>query len=924
MDTMTQLSTSPMFKGAAELKFNELNQAKDAFKRRYHSDAARVTDKDIATRVKDLLEDITKLNPELEDDDDLDVIARYVELASDGRSVSRCKLLKFEQHIRAKLEKRLHRLDVSTLHVELLKEVLDAGDKIASVAAKLDDTELDDDFEVVETEFDELLERFENETFLAKEVEVEAIETYLSSIMAKTRGLEDIRSDLATFRDEIADNGLEIGQDFLIWCIEDLLKNAVIGDEKKKTLEGYLQSPIALRELASILETKSVRHWEYKDADKGLPVTVLQNPEGKSCIAIEESIIDMLFLTCMGIGWAMKLKSSLSQFARYRISPRSAGCTVAEMNKRSYFLGPKLVKPPEVVPMPTCTACQSSMPPPPPPVEMMMPPPPPPDMYWCPPPPPPPPPMRFGCMETTRCREYTQEFFMSRLPTENGCTPDIKSHEDIQARLMKVLMVERKFREAFDGEVHVGSVHFKSLVSSLPHQTILTVLKFLGVPEVFLTFFERFLSTRLNIGPAVRGGPDRILSRARGVPEGHTLELFFTEAVMFFLELTVHQNTDSYLYRLGDKGYFIGNREQHQTYQDHVTKFADTLGLNVTFEDGQDIGFLKLESNNTSICPSKVATYASDVKKRLNNCVTVLEWVHVWNNTVGTYQTHLFGPLANVFGKAHLENVKEMYNIIFDVALDEMDLTEYVSQLLDVHLPPGLIRPSLPIEALVYLPQAYGGLGVKNPFIALSLACELSASPNDAIETYLDAENTSYETAAEGFAQLDDGERALKIEALFDNDAARINEALGPNRDLSVFMSKEEFTAHRERELPFQPRHPWEPVPFIFHHCPVVEPSLTDLYDDLSDEPCADVPCSEKIREEIKRLAGKDDMKSWKHLSGEDKWVLQLYGDECFDAFGGLEIWCGEHVPQEVLKIVRGVAWDADDDSSSVSDMTEA
>jgi hypothetical protein len=137
-------------------------------------------------------------------------------------------------------------------------------------------------------------------------------------------------------------------------------------------------------------------------------------------------------------------------------------------------------------------------------------------------------------------------------------------------------------------------------------------------------------------------------------------------------------------------------------------------------------------------------------------------------------------------------------------------------------------------------------------------------------------------------------------------------------------MSKEEFTAHRERELPFQPRHPWEPVPFIFHLSPVVEPSLTDLYDDLSDEPCADVPCSEKIGEEIKRLAGKDDMKSWKHLSSEDKWVLQLYGDDCLDAFGGLEIWCGEHVPQEVLKIVRGVAWDADDDLSSVSDMTEA
>jgi hypothetical protein len=940
MNIMPQQFSCTMLKEAAELKIDELSQAKDAFKCRYHSDVARSAD-NVITRVKALLEDITNLNPDLEDDNALEVIARYTELASDGHSVSQYKLLKFEEQIQAKLEKRLNRLDVSAIHVELLKEVLDAGENSASFAAKIDGIDLDGDFEVVETELDEVLEEFEKETFVAKDVDFEAIERYLSSVMTERDVLEEMRSDLAAFSDEILDNGLDIDQDLLIWCIADIVKNPLIGEEKKKTLEGYLQSPVTLRELASILKMKSVSHWEYRNIEKGLPVTVVRNPDGQFCIAIEECIVDMLFLSYMGIGWAMRLKNALPDVTRCGMS-KFTGLSVEELNKREYFLGPKLVKVPEITPTPTCGMCHPTMPPPSPPPGMMMPPPPPPVMMmppppppgmlilprktsrrkparsWCPPPPPPPLQHEFGSLQNLRRRQYTEEFFMSRLPVEDGCIPHVKSQEDVQARLMKTLAVERKLREAFDGQAHVGSVHFTSLASSLPHQTVLTVLKFLGLSDTIVNLFERFLSAKLNIGPAVRGAPDRILPRARGIPDGHTLEIFFTEAVMFFLELVVHQKTGSYLYRLRDRAYFVGNREQHRAYREHVAKFADTLGLDFNFEDGNSIGFLEIDTRSTSICASKVVTYAREVKSQLNSCTTVLEWVHVWNKTVGTYQTHLFGPLANVFGQSHVVIVKESYKTIFDIVLSGVDLTEYVSQLLGAHLRPDLIKPVLPLEALIYLPRAYGGLGVKNPFITLSLPRGLISSPNDFVEDYLDQENTAYEKAAEAYTLLDAEARTVKIASIFSNDTARVNAALGPDRDLTKFMSKEEFTAHRECAPHFHfPNYVW---PYSYN-TPIV-PFFTDLYADLLSAPIADIPCSDV--HEIKRLAGKDDMKAWKLLSGEDRWVLQLYANECFEAFGGLEIWCGEHVPQEVLKIVRGDGWDADDDASSVSDMSEA
>jgi hypothetical protein len=183
--------------------------------------------------------------------------------------------------------------------------------------------------------------------------------------------------------------------------------------------------------------------------------------------------------------------------------------------------------------------------PPPPPMRTMPPPPPPlpylpirlkskktrQSPFWPAGPPCPPCPPPDKTIAETRHNQYTGEYFMSRLPVQNGCTSKTTPSEVVQANLIKTLAVETKLREAFDGQAYTGYAHFKSLAASLPHQTILTVLKFIGIPEALLEFFDRFLSAKVNVGSAVRGAPDRILSRARGVPEGHTLEVFFSEAI---------------------------------------------------------------------------------------------------------------------------------------------------------------------------------------------------------------------------------------------------------------------------------------------------------------------------------------------------------------------------------------------------------
>ena len=931
MDAMPPLAISSVLRAAAELKVGELNHARKAFIRRYSLDTRRSAGPNTVTRVKALIEDVSKFNPELVDDDDLEIMRRYVEQAQDDRSIPESKILKFEERICNKLGKHLNRLEVSALHVELMEEVMDAEESAASVAAKLDSIELDDDFEVVESELDEVLEKFEKETFTADEMDVEAIEAYLSSLFVDQgdkRELEQIRSGLRLYSEDVEADGVETDQDFLMWCIVDLLKNESIADDKKKVLQGYLQSPIALRELVSTINMKSVRSWEYKNAENGLPITAHQTSEGQHCISMEEDIIDMLFLHSMGYGWAMKLKNCLVDFAQQCKSFDTEGLSRDATDMREYFLGRNPSKPiPPVATPSVCTACHPYYPPAP------MPPPPPMPMNFGPPPPPVvvidwpgkkkdksrrswipvcPPPASLSNLAGTRNSNYRRDFFMSRLPILEGCTPKTTPAEEVQADMMKTLAAEAKLREAFDGLVYAGTAKLESLASSLPHKVFLTVLKFLGVSEISLGFFERFLSAKLNIGPAVRGAPDRVLPRARGVPEGHALELFFTEAIMFFLELVIHQKTGSYLYRLKDSCYFVGNYDQHDAFEAQVADFAEKLGLQVSFRQTQAIGFLDLATPFITIEDNKVVQYARRVKKQLSACTTMLDWVRVWNSTAGTYAAHLFGPLADVFGKSHLDTVRSAYRQIFEIILDDGNLTTHIRNLLSRHVKRPLANLSFSLEAFIYLPQPYGGLGVKNPFVTLNLAHDLHSKPDDLITKYLEVEDTYYKRAAENWALLPADAHARKVEVIFENNNERVAASLGTSRDTATFMTKDELTEHRERTS--YPSLPIPPPPAVYTHIPV--PSLTSLYAELLNEPNDDIPSCEKVSDDVRRLSGKGDMKSWNKLSGEDKWVLQLYGDECFERYGGLEMWVGEFVPQEVLKAVRGASWDDDDETS--------
>jgi hypothetical protein len=157
--------------------------------------------------------------------------------------------------------------------------------------------------------------------------------------------------------------------------------------------------------------------------------------------------------------------------------------------------------------------------------------------------------------------------------------------------LIKTLATEVKLCEAFEEKAYTYVVEFHEFCfKTLPQSIILAVLKYLGVPDVNIDFFTRFLTENLDIGPG------RLVTRAAGVPEHHgAMQLFFTEVIFFFLELAVYKSTGMCLYRIHNTCYFVGTANEALKARKEIDNFGGVTNLSFDVYPGDlHIGFLKL------------------------------------------------------------------------------------------------------------------------------------------------------------------------------------------------------------------------------------------------------------------------------------------------------------------------------------------
>jgi hypothetical protein len=365
----------------------------------------------------------------------LSVIERYVAQAREDESISETKLLVFDQQLERKIARHLKRLHASSLLAELLKEAM-TDDKAT------DEHESgDDEFEVIgDVDVEVICGDVKDKATTVREVNVDTIEHYLSSLMEldqETDALEDLRGAMYRVGACMIERHLSVEKEELIWWIRDLINNGLISDKKKEALKCYLLSPVAMTDLASIVNLKTVREWNWKNAEKGRLVRVATMPTGKLYVLEDDGIIDILFLHGIATSWAVNIKEQLKEFVHKanRVFSRSLGGD--PIGRRSE--PGSISSSPEVYSDTIKTA------------------------------------------DDARHETYMQDFFMHRLPSWEGNIPKTMRPEAVQASLIKTLAIKVKLCEAFDEKAYTYVVEFhESCFKTLPHSIILTVL---GVSE---------------------------------------------------------------------------------------------------------------------------------------------------------------------------------------------------------------------------------------------------------------------------------------------------------------------------------------------------------------------------------------------------------------------------------------------------------
>jgi uncharacterized protein YutE (UPF0331/DUF86 family) len=349
---------SKMLREIANSKIEEFQRFKDRFtedvifslNKAYDQQEARDA---ILARLANLLGRVEVYEPHGVVNDDFAMWTRRVKQAQHDKLISSGKLIATEKSLHHYLEAFASRLVMTEYHIALMENALQTLDANANVGTILDKVSLDDEFELIEEDVESVYTAFEKHTFSKKSIDAKAIEGYLAGLFDnafENKQLQLLRQRMLDYGNDLLSGKDEVDVEFTEWCIKDLLRNGLLGTEKQAKLQGYLQSRAGIRALTATLNSKSIRHWSWRNGEEGLPVVAQKNAKGNYCITVEEDIIDMLFLHTLAMRWGIELKDGLESLFSTRAG--DADPTSEELQKREYYLqGPRRHQPSP------CTTC---------------------------------------------------------------------------------------------------------------------------------------------------------------------------------------------------------------------------------------------------------------------------------------------------------------------------------------------------------------------------------------------------------------------------------------------------------------------------------------------------------------------------------------------------------------------------------------
>ena len=731
----------------------------------------------------------------------------------------------------------------------------------------------------------QLCDKFANVVFTPYETDEVEIDLYLRDLFKGDTGakaLARLRESVG-IKDELLDNKTPFNPTVLSWCANGLLHNTLLTNEKKAVLQDFLENDTVMREIADVLNMRwtDVKNWSWDAGDEGIPVRPKQQLNGKTRIHVDEDILQSLFLHYVGTQWSVSFKAICLQ-AFDAIWRTSAPIPTEEMDRRRFYLGEDFYT------QPCCTLADD------------------------------------------RRIIYRDTFFMSHLPSkvENAsgydADPNDKSGKaashQIKQKLLRHLATELHLRRWLESEASIVQSDLQWYATGLPHSTLRAVMRFIGMSDIWIAFFTKFLESPLNMGPSIspdsssRSAANQVRIRKRGVPIAHALEVFFGELVLFFMDLAVNQNTDMLLYRQHDDLWLCGSPKKCSMAWQTMQDFAKAMGVEFNFNktgsvylvygEGRErdseilktlpdgpvaVDFLQLvpETGKWTIDQSPVDAHIKQLQNQLGACTSVLSWVQTWNSCIGRFFVSTFGEPAKCFGAEHVDDILKTHARMQQFLFSSKDgaaksVTEHVKR----QIAERFGFSDVP-DAFFYMPDNFGGLGLKNPFIELfPLKDTFDESPEQAVRRFLSEEKEDYNKNRAAFDALGGTARLRRFRSIFPGESRKSDRStkLFPN-GIDTFMSFEDFVAWRESESSL----------------------LAYLYATLTCVPQKGwVSLSREISDNCREIG-----ESLQDLEEDKKWLLQMYASELFEQCGGLSLVDKSLLPLGVLTVLkeRKVPW---------------
>lgn len=744
------------------IKLRELRKQREVFESRKKNilqDVENASDKQ--TKVRVLLSGIARMHTSnadkpLEELSDLDLeddqgelsltnIRRFLDQSKYDPSIPSSLLDEFEQELLHNLHRRQRKLDYADLYARLLTEWL-SSDAASHVDISIPGTDpTDSAFEVVETQktrLQQLSEKFESMVFTPLEVNVADIENLLSGLFPGddgTKALRLLRERHRNFGDTFAARPKPFDHDVLSWCIKGLLQSDLLSDQKKNTLGDFLQDEVVLTEIGDVLNMRfaDLEGWVW-DAEGGIPVEPRRQLNGKYRVVMDEDILQSIFLHFISMSWSVEFKSSLKNVITNGLAwKRPQAMPQDEVGRQEYYLGRGRVQPTN-------------------------------GMTW------------------QQQSTYENYFFMCQLPSDlREGTADYhddhngKKTSNIKQELLRTLGTEVIIRHSLYGEVAVVQSDLQWFATSTSHLTVATILKFFGVSQMWISFFQRYLEAPLRM-VGLEGSSAEVRIRKRGVPIGHVFQKLFGELIIFAMDLAVNQEAEMLLYRLHDDLWLCGEPRKCAKAWKVMERCARILG--VEFNESKTgsvclspdsakkdqilaslpkgkvaVGFLELDAKTGewTIGQTQVDAHIQQLRKQLSGCKSVFSWIQTWNSCIGRFFSHTFGQPANCFGRRHvdmiLETHRQMQQVLFaDGSAAESSVTEYLKNLIAKRFGVSDVP-----DAFLYFPEELGGLGLRNPFIPfLVIREELYKSPEARMAEFFAGEKQDYNNSKKEFDAL--------------------------------------------------------------------------------------------------------------------------------------------------------------------------